>query len=146
MLSVEEEAVIVAFRRYTLLPLDDCFYARQPTIPRLTRSSLHRHGIGRLLDIEGDRPAKKKFRSHPSGISITDNGIQFTTPGSRESAVPLIKEAIASGERFWAHAFEYTCATNHIEHRTSKPKPPWTNDGNVAKTRICRHGASSSSR
>ena len=42
VLSVEEEAVIVAFRRHTLLPLDDCLYALQPTIPRLTRSSLHR--------------------------------------------------------------------------------------------------------
>ena len=39
VLSVEEEAVIVAFRRYTLLPLDDCLYALQPTIPHLTRSS-----------------------------------------------------------------------------------------------------------
>src|SRR6202046_4014826 len=41
VLSVEEEAVIVAFRRHTLLPLDDCLYALQPTIPHLTRSSLH---------------------------------------------------------------------------------------------------------
>ncbi|MBB6411962.1 hypothetical protein HNQ71_004650 [Mesorhizobium sangaii] len=39
--SVEEEAIIVAFRRYTLLPLDDCLDALQPTIPHLTRSSLH---------------------------------------------------------------------------------------------------------
>ena len=31
--------------------------------------------------------------------------IQFTTPGAGRSAVPLIKEAIANGERFWAHAF-----------------------------------------
>ena len=37
VLSVEEEAVVVAFRRHTLLPLDDCLYALQPTIPRLTR-------------------------------------------------------------------------------------------------------------
>ncbi len=41
-LSVEDEAIIVAFRRYTLLPLDDCLYALQATIPHLTRSSLHR--------------------------------------------------------------------------------------------------------
>ena len=41
-LSPEEEAVIVAFRRYSLLPLDDCLYALQPNIPQLTRSSLHR--------------------------------------------------------------------------------------------------------
>ncbi len=39
VLSVEEEAVVVAFRRHTLLPLDDCLYALQPTIPHLTRSS-----------------------------------------------------------------------------------------------------------
>lgn len=58
---------------------------------------------------------------------LTDNGIQFTTPGAGGSAVPLIKEAIANGERFRAHAFEYTCATSDIEHRTTKPKHPWTN-------------------
>jgi hypothetical protein len=30
VLSIEAEAVIVAFRRHTLLPLDDCPYALQP--------------------------------------------------------------------------------------------------------------------
>ena len=30
-------------------------------------------------------------------------------------------------ERFWAHAFEYACATNDIEHRTTKARHPWTN-------------------
>jgi transposase-like protein len=28
VLSIEEEAIIVAFRRHTLLPLDDCLYMR----------------------------------------------------------------------------------------------------------------------
>ena len=49
VLSAEEEAIIVALRKHTLLPLDDCLYALQATIPHLTRSSLHRclkrHGI-----------------------------------------------------------------------------------------------------
>ena len=27
VLSIEEEAIIVAFRKHTLLPLDDCLYA-----------------------------------------------------------------------------------------------------------------------
>jgi len=76
VLLPEEEAVIVAFRRYTLLPLDDCLYALQPTIPHLTRSSLHRclqrHGIGRLPDVEGDKPAKKKFKSYPIGYFHID--------------------------------------------------------------------------
>ena len=39
VLSSDEEAVIVAFREHTLLPLDDCLYALQSTIPHLTRSS-----------------------------------------------------------------------------------------------------------
>lgn len=42
LLTPEGEAIIVAFRQHTLLPLHDCLYALQPTIPRLTRSSLHR--------------------------------------------------------------------------------------------------------
>lgn len=71
MLSIEEEAVIVAFRRHTLLPLDDCLYALQATIPHLTRSSLHRclqrHGIGRLPNVEDDKPTKRKFKRYPIG-------------------------------------------------------------------------------
>jgi hypothetical protein len=42
VLTEAEEAMIVAFRRHTLLPLDDCLYALQPSIPHLTRSALHR--------------------------------------------------------------------------------------------------------
>jgi transposase InsO family protein len=76
VLSIEEEAVIVAFRKHTLLPLDDCLYALQPTIPHLSRSSLHRclqrHGIDRLPDVEGDRPQKKKFKSYPIGYFHID--------------------------------------------------------------------------
>ena len=39
VLSTEEEAMIVAFRKHTLLPLDDCLYVLQETIPHLTRSA-----------------------------------------------------------------------------------------------------------
>ena len=67
VLSLEEEAVIVAFRKYTLLPLDDCLYALQASLPHLTRSSLHRclqrHGISRLPDTNGDK-AKKIFKRY----------------------------------------------------------------------------------
>ena len=189
VLSIEEEAIIVAFRKHTLLPLDDCLYALQASIPHLTRSSLHRclqrHDISRLPEVEGDKPKRGKFSSYPIGYFhidmaevrteqgklymfvaidrtskfafvelhencktatsrdfllrlieavpykihtvLTDNGIQFTTPGGGGSAVPLIKEAMANGERFRAHAFEYACARNDIDHRTTKPKHPWTN-------------------
>ena len=33
VLSIEQEAVMVTFRRYSLLPLDGCLYALQPAIP-----------------------------------------------------------------------------------------------------------------
>ena len=71
-----EEAAIVAFRRHTLLPLDDCLYALQPSIPHLTRSALHRclqrHGISRLPDIEGDKPKRQKFKRYPIGFFHID--------------------------------------------------------------------------
>jgi transposase InsO family protein len=76
VLSIEQEAVIVAFRKHTLLPLDDCLYALQATIPQLTRSSLHRclerHGINRLPEVEGDKPSKKKFDIYPIGFFHID--------------------------------------------------------------------------
>ena len=189
VLSVEEEAVIVAFRRHTLLPLDDCLYALQPTIPHLTRSSLHRclqrHGISRLPQVEGEVSERRKFRAYPIGYFhidmaevrtaegklyllvaidrtskfafvelhekvarktagdflrrliaavpykvhtvLTDNGTHFTTPGNASSAAPDIRTALDAGEPVWAHAFEYACAQNRIDHRLTKPKHPWTN-------------------
>ena len=189
VLSIEDEAIVVAFRRHTLLPLDDCLYALQPTIPHLTRSSLHRclqrHGSSRLPDVDGDKPDKRKFKAYPLGyfhidiaevhtaqgklyllvavdrtskfafvelhekatrrvagdflralikavpykihIVLTDNGTHFTTPGNICSAAADIKLAIENGEPIWAHAFEYACAQNHIDHRLTKPRHPWTN-------------------
>jgi transposase InsO family protein len=77
VLSAEQEAVIVAFRKHTLLPLDDCLYALQATIPQLTRSALHRclarHGISRLPELEGAPAArKKKFKAYPIGYFHID--------------------------------------------------------------------------
>ena len=76
VLSPDQEAIIVAFRRQTLLPLDDCLYALQPTIPHLTRSSLHRclqrHGISRLPETAGDKPAEKRFKPYPIGYFHID--------------------------------------------------------------------------
>jgi len=188
-LSNGDEAIIVAFRKRTLLPLDDCLYALQATIPHLTRSSLHRclqrHGISRLPDVEDGKGIKRKFKAYPIGYFhidiaevrteqgklhlfvaidrtskfafvelhekattriaadfllhliaavpykihtiLTDNGIHFTTPGRGGSAVFEIKQAMAKGQRFRAHAFEYACAKNDIDHRLTKPKHPWTN-------------------
>ena len=76
VLTIEEEATVIAFRRHTLLPLDDCLYALQPTIPHLTRSSLHRclhrHGVSRLPQVDGDAPAKRKVKAYPIGYFHID--------------------------------------------------------------------------
>src|SRR5580698_9604205 len=181
VLSVEEEAGVVAFRRHTLLPLDDCLYAQQPTIPRLTRSSLHRclqrHGVSRLPQVEGDKEPRRKFKTYPIGffhvdiaevqtaqgklylfvaidraskfavaqfvdkantqtaraflealvaavpyrveIVLTDNGIQFAD---------LPKNRSGPTARLRHHPFDRVCMANAIEHRLTKPYPPWTTD------------------
>jgi transposase InsO family protein len=62
ILSPAEEAIIVEFRRRTLLPLDDVMGCLRDTIPALTRSALHRclqrHGISRL-PVSDDPPSKR---------------------------------------------------------------------------------------
>ena len=188
VLSLEEEALCVAFRKHTLLALDDCLYALQASIPHLTRSSLHRlfqrHGISRLPGIEGER-TRKKFKAYPIGYFhidiaevrtaegklhmfvaidraskfafvelhdratrrnaseflrrlikavpykvhtvLTDNGVQFTTPGNVASAARDIRDALDRGELVWAHGFELVCAQNDIDHRLTRPNHPWTN-------------------
>src|SRR3954464_13930916 len=76
VLTPEEEAIVVAFRRHTLLPLDDCLYGLQPTIPHLTRSSLHRclerYGISRLPEMDGDKPKMKRFAAYAIGYFHMD--------------------------------------------------------------------------
>jgi hypothetical protein len=181
---------VVALRRHTLLPLDDCLYALQPTIPHLTRSSLHRclkrHGISRLPQVEGEASPKSKFKAYPIGYFhidiaevrtaegklhlivaidrtskfafvelhekvtrrtaadflrrlieavpyrvhtvLTDNGTHFTDPAGETWSPAEIKQMIANRQPFLAHAFEYACALNDIDHRLTKPKHPWTTD------------------
>ena len=68
----EWKAVVVAFRRHALLPLDDCLYGLQPAMPHLTRSALHRclqrHGISRLPEVGSDKPKKQPFAAYPIGF------------------------------------------------------------------------------
>src|SRR3546814_16629055 len=69
VLSIEDEAIIVAFRKHTLLPLADCLHALQATNPHLTRSSLHRclprHRIRPLPEVTGYKEPKRTVTSTP---------------------------------------------------------------------------------
>jgi transposase InsO family protein len=84
-LTPEQEAICVAFRRHTLLPLDDCLYGLQSSIPHLTRSALHRcfqrHSISRLPEVDGDIPAKKKFKKYSLGYFHIDIAEVHTEEG-----------------------------------------------------------------
>ena len=88
VLTVEQEAIAVAFRQHTLLPLDDCLYALQATIPHRSRSALHRcfqrHGIRRLpLNEDGQSPPKKKFKDYPIGYLPVDFAEVHTEEGKQ---------------------------------------------------------------
>lgn len=54
----------------------DCLYALQPSLPHLTRSSLHRclqrQGISQLPQVEGEASVKRKFKVHPIGFFHID--------------------------------------------------------------------------
>jgi transposase-like protein len=84
VLSAAEETLIVEFRRHTLLPLDDCLYALQATIPHLTRSALHRllqrHAISRLRNAAGARP-RQAFKAYPVGYIHIDFAEVWTEEG-----------------------------------------------------------------
>ena len=64
VLTEAEEAIVVEFRRRTLLPLDDVLGCLREAIPTLSRSALHRclqrHGISRLP--QGEEKSSKRGR------------------------------------------------------------------------------------
>jgi transposase len=105
VLTPEEEAAVVAFRRHTLLPLDDRLYGLQPTIPHLTRSALHRclqrHGIGRLPEIEGDKPEKKRFATYAIGYFHIDLAEVSTGRASCVCSWPSTARASSPSSASW---------------------------------------------
>ena len=84
-LSPLEEAAIVAFRVQTRLPLDDAFCTLKPSIPALTRSTLHRclqrHGVSRL-----PRPARERrgrFEGYERSATSTSTSARFASSKAR---------------------------------------------------------------
>lgn len=66
VLTLEEEAIIVAFRKHTLLPLDDCLYALQSTITHLTRlACIAVYKDITLANCQMLIKPKKKFKQYP---------------------------------------------------------------------------------
>jgi transposase InsO family protein len=76
VLTEAEEAIVVEFRRRTLLPLDDVLGCLRETIPKLSRSALHRclqrHGISRLPQGEEKASKRKRFAETKIGYVHID--------------------------------------------------------------------------
>ena len=76
VLTLAEEAMVVEFRRRTLLPLDDVLGCLRGSIPKLTRSSLHRclerHGISRLPENPDKASKRGKFAETAIGYVHVD--------------------------------------------------------------------------
>ena len=76
VLGLAEEAMVVEFRRRTLQPLDDVLGCLRGSIPKLTRSSLHRclerHGTSRLPVDSGKSTKRGQFVDTKIGCVHTD--------------------------------------------------------------------------
>jgi transposase InsO family protein len=96
--SIEEEAIVVAFRRHTL-PLDE----------------LHERATARAAaDF-----LETLIKAVPYKVLsvLTDNGIQFTD---------LPKNRAKTTAMWRGHPFDRSCRQHSIEHRLTKPNHPWT--------------------
>ncbi len=118
VLSTAEEALCIAFRKHTLLPLDDCLYALQATVPHLTRSSLHRlfqrHGISRLPQVDGDKP-KKRFKVYPVGYFHIDIADVRTAEGKLHMFVAIDRASKFAFAKLYEHATRRV-AGNFLHH------------------------------
>src|SRR5215210_2821774 len=76
VLTEAEEAIVVEFRRRTLLPLDDVLGCLREAIPTLSRSALHRclqrHGISRLPRDEENASKRGRFAETAIGYVHID--------------------------------------------------------------------------
>jgi transposase InsO family protein len=76
VLTEAEEAIVVEFRRRTLLPLDDVLGCLREAIPTLSRSALHRclarHGISRLPQDEEKASKRQRFAETAIGYVHID--------------------------------------------------------------------------
>ena len=85
VLTQVEEAMVVEFRRRTLLPLDDLLACLRDSIPKLTHSSLHRclerHGISWLPDHPDKASKHGKFTK--TAIGATSSRDHTNTHGHR---------------------------------------------------------------
>src|ERR671920_153859 len=143
VLTGAEEAIIVEFRRRTLLPLDDVLGCLREVIPTLSRSALHRclerHGISRLPRDEEKTSRRKRSAATAIGfvhvafydVNTKLNGAAFlrevvaafpyqihtvlTDNGMAFADLPRYRDGPTA--RWMGHIFDRVCREHGIEHR-----------------------------
>ena len=110
-LTREEEAFVIAFRKYSLLSLNDCLYVLKEVIPHLSRSCLYRcfqrSGTTKLPELIKKKEKRKKFKEYRPGYVHMD----ITTIRTEE------------GRRYLFVAIDRTtkfCCVGFYEHQTKE--------------------------
>jgi transposase InsO family protein len=180
VLTEAEEALVVEFRRRTLLPLDDVLGCLRDAIPKLSRSALHRclvrHGISRLPRDEEKTSKRQHFAETAIGYVHVDvcelrlaEGklfmslaidrvskfvhVAFFEAATKMNGAAFLRQVVAAfpyaihtvltdngmafadlpryrdgpTARWMGHIFDRVCREHGIEHKLTKPYPPWTN-------------------
>jgi hypothetical protein len=126
VLTLEEEALLVAFRKHPLWPIDECLSAWQAALPHLTRSALHRcwqrHGISRPPDMAGEQPTKQKFKSYPIGYCHRDSAEVRTEEGQLSLFVAIDR----AGKFAYSELHREANTEDGIDRRLTKTNHPWT--------------------
>jgi hypothetical protein len=135
VLTPAEEAIIVEFRRRTLLALDDVLGCLKDTIPNLTRSSLHRclqrHGISRLPAAE-TTAKRKRFKTYDiEYIHIDSCELNRCAPGqAREGAHgPAHGDGTGSADRVRGEPGSAAVPGRRLRAADSNSTPSNTTDG-----------------
>jgi transposase len=100
VLTPAEEAIVVAFRQKTLLPLDDVLGCLRDTIPNLSRSALHRclqrHGISRPPKEE---TADKGYDADHLRRRLAERGAVAVIPSTASRRAPTPYDTLAYKDR-----------------------------------------------
>ena len=100
-LTEAEEAIIVEFRRRTLLPLDDVLGRLKDQIPKLTRSALHRclirHDISRLPRDEEVASKRRAFKETEIGYVHVDSAQLRSAEGKTHMVLAIDRVTTFAG-------------------------------------------------
>ena len=82
------------------------------------------HGSATAMVLRAIQHSQESLRALAKRYGINQKSVPMEAPhlGSRSS-----DRAKAGEIHGWAHAIEYACARQAIDHWLTKPKHPWTN-------------------